>query len=61
MGTGELYSGMGDIDMGKGIRSVSVIGGADGSTSIFIAGKGGRVKLTTRKGVETLWQILMMA
>lgn len=34
--------------MGKGAGSVSIIGGADGSTSIFIAGKGGKVKLTTR-------------
>lgn len=34
--------------MGKGAGSVSIIGGADGPTSIFIAGKGGRVKLTTR-------------
>ena len=34
--------------MGKGAGSVSLIGGADGPTSIFIAGKGGRVKLTTR-------------
>ena len=33
--------------MGKGTGSVSIIGGADGPTSIFIAGKGGRVKLTT--------------
>ena len=37
----------GDVDMGKGTGSVSIIGGADGPTSIFIAGKGGRVKLTT--------------
>ena len=36
--------------MGKGAGSVSIIGGADGPTSIFIAGKGGRVKLTTRIG-----------
>ena len=28
--------------MGKGAGSVSIIGGADGPTSIFIAGKGGR-------------------
>ena len=41
---------MGDVDMGKGAGSVSIIGGADGPTSIFIAGKGGRVKLTTRIG-----------
>ena len=34
--------------MGKGAGSVSIIGGADGPTSIFIVGKGGRVKLTTR-------------
>ena len=34
--------------MGKCAGSVSVIGGADGPTSIFIAGKGGKVKLTTR-------------
>ncbi len=34
--------------MGKSAGSVSIIGGADGPTSIFIAGKGGRVKLTTR-------------
>lgn len=34
--------------MGKGAGSVSIIGGSDGPTSIFIAGKGGRVKLTTR-------------
>lgn len=34
--------------MGKGTGSVSIIGGADGPTSIFIAGKGGKVKLTTR-------------
>ena len=34
--------------MGKGAGSVSVIGGADGSTSIFIAGKDGKVKFTTR-------------
>ena len=34
--------------MGKGEGSVSVIGGADGPTSIFIAGKSGKVKLTTR-------------
>lgn len=34
--------------MGKGTGSVSVIGGADGPTSIYIAGKGGKVKLTTR-------------
>jgi len=39
---------MGDVDMGKGAGSVSIIGGADGPTSIFIVGKGGRVKLTTR-------------
>lgn len=34
--------------MGKGAGSVSIIGGADGPTSIFIARKGGKVKLTTR-------------
>ena len=34
--------------MGKGADSVSIIDGADGPTSIFIAGKGGKVKLTTR-------------
>ena len=34
--------------MGKGAGSVSIIGSADGPTSIFIVGKGGRVKLTTR-------------
>ena len=34
--------------MGKGASSVSIIGGADGPTSIFIAGKSGKVKLTTR-------------
>lgn len=34
--------------MGKGAGSVSIIGGADGPTSIFIVGKGGKVKLTTR-------------
>ena len=34
--------------MGKGAGSVSIIGGADGPTSIFVAGKGGKVKLTTR-------------
>lgn len=34
--------------MGRRAASVSVIGGADGPTSIFIAGKGGKVKLTTR-------------
>ena len=34
--------------MGKGEGGVSIIGGADGPTSIFIAGKGGKVKLTTR-------------
>ena len=34
--------------MGKGEGSVSVIGGADGPASIFIAGKSGKVKLTTR-------------
>ena len=33
--------------MGKGAGSVSIIGGADGPTSIFIAGKGGKVKLMT--------------
>ena len=34
--------------MGKGEGSVSIIGGADGPTSIFIAGKSDKVKLTTR-------------
>ena len=34
--------------MGKGAGSVSLIGGADGPTSIFIVGKDGKVKLTTR-------------
>jgi len=34
--------------MRKGTGSVSIIGGADGPTSIFIAGKGGKVKFTTR-------------
>ena len=34
--------------MGKGAGSVSIIGGADGPTSIFIVGKDGKVKLTTR-------------
>lgn len=34
--------------MGKGAGSVSIIGGADGPTSIFIVGEGGKVKLTTR-------------
>lgn len=34
--------------MGKSAGSVSIIGGADGPTSIFIAGKGGKVKLSTR-------------
>ena len=34
--------------MGKSIGGVSIIGGADGPTSIFIAGKGGKVKLITR-------------
>ena len=33
--------------MGKGTGSVSIIGGADGPTSIFIARKGGKVKLTS--------------
>ena len=39
---------MGDVDMGKGAGSVSIIGGADEPASIFIAGKGSKVKLTTR-------------
>ena len=43
-----FYLGMGDVGMGKVASSVSIIGGADGPTSIFIAGKGGKVKLTTR-------------
>lgn len=34
--------------MGKGADSVSIIGGTDGPTSIFIAGKDGKVKFTTR-------------
>ena len=34
--------------MGKGEGGVSIIGGADGPTSIFIAGKSDKVKLTTR-------------
>ncbi|MCM1145265.1 MAG: sodium ion-translocating decarboxylase subunit beta [Blautia sp.] len=34
--------------MTKRARSISIIGGADGPTSIFIVGKGGKVKLTTR-------------
>lgn len=34
--------------MGKSAGSVSIIGGADGPTSYFIAGKGGKVKFTTR-------------
>ena len=34
--------------MGKGAGGISVIGGADGPTSIFIAGKGGKVKMKTR-------------
>ena len=39
---------MGDVDMGKGAGSVSIIGGADGPTSFFIAGKGGKMKFTIR-------------
>ena len=39
---------MGDADMGKGAGSVSIIGGADGPTSFFIAGKGGKMKFTIR-------------
>lgn len=34
--------------MGKSAGGVSIIGGADGPTSVFIAGKGGKVKLTIR-------------
>ena len=34
--------------MGKSAGSVFIIGGADGPTSIFLAGKGGKLKLTTR-------------
>ena len=34
--------------MGKVASSVSIIGGADGPTSFFIAGKGGKVIITTR-------------
>lgn len=37
-----FYFGMGDADMGKSAGSVSIIGGADGPTSIFIAGKAAR-------------------
>ncbi len=33
--------------MERGAGSVSVIGGADGPTSIFIAGKDSKVRLTT--------------
>lgn len=40
--------GMGETDMGKSAGGVSIIGGAYGPTSIFIAGKGGMMKLTTR-------------
>ena len=36
--------------MGKVAGSISIIGGADGPTSIFIAGKGGKVKFKTRIG-----------
>ena len=32
-----LFLDMGEADMGKGADSVSIIGGADGPTSIFIA------------------------
>ena len=31
--------------MGKSARSVSIIGGADGPTSIFIAGKSGKINI----------------
>ena len=34
--------------MGKGAGGVSIIGGADGPTSIFIVGKSGKAKLTIR-------------
>ena len=34
--------------MRKGAGSVSIIGGADGPTSIFIGGKDDKAKLTTR-------------
>lgn len=43
-----LFLDMGEADMGKGADSVSIIGGADGPTSIFIARKGGKVKFITR-------------
>lgn len=48
IGEQELNFGMGETDMGKGAGNVSIIGGADGPTSIFIAGKGSKVKLSTR-------------
>ena len=41
-----IHLGIGD--MGKGTGGISIIGGADGPTSFFIAGKGGKVKLSTR-------------
>jgi len=31
--------------MGKSTRGVSIIGGADGPTSIFIAGKSGKISI----------------
>lgn len=43
-----IHLGIGDRDMGRGASGISIIGGADGPTSIFIAGKGGKVKLSTR-------------
>ena len=45
---GGSFLRMGDVDMDKVASSVSIIGGAEGPTSIFIAGKSGKVKLTTR-------------
>lgn len=40
--------GIKEAEVNKSVSSVSIIGGADGPTSIFIAGKGGKVKVTTR-------------
>lgn len=34
--------------MGKNIMASTVIGGADGPTSVFIVGKGGKRKLSQR-------------
>lgn len=34
--------------MGKNVMAATVISGADGSTSVFIAGKGGKRKLSHR-------------